>query len=63
MGTLWVPERTAWRPVSSAERVGVHCASGQYETQKAPRRIARLLVFLPNEHLSLLPATVCDMRG
>ena len=27
-GTLWFPDRIACRPVSSAERVGVHCASG-----------------------------------
>ncbi len=25
--TLCVPERIAWRPVSKAERLGVHCAS------------------------------------
>jgi hypothetical protein len=29
IGTVCVPERIAWRPVSSAERVGVHCDSGQ----------------------------------
>ena len=27
-GTLWFPERIACRPVNSAERVGVHWASG-----------------------------------
>ncbi|MDT2005589.1 sulfatase-like hydrolase/transferase [Rhodococcus opacus] len=26
-GTVWVPERIAWRPVSKAERLGVQCAS------------------------------------
>ena|GEM_PF-3133696 len=25
--TVWVPERIAWRPVSKADRLGVHCAS------------------------------------
>ena len=25
--TAWVPERIGWRPVSSADRLGVHCAS------------------------------------
>jgi hypothetical protein len=29
MGTLWVPERMACRPVSRADRVGVHCDSRQ----------------------------------
>jgi hypothetical protein len=29
MGTLCVPDRTEWRPVISAERVCVHCDSGQ----------------------------------
>jgi hypothetical protein len=27
IGTVCVPERCGWRPVSSAERDGVHCAS------------------------------------
>jgi hypothetical protein len=26
-GTVWVPERIGWRPVSMADRVGVHCDS------------------------------------
>jgi hypothetical protein len=29
IGTEWVPEQTAGRPVSNAKRVGVHCDSGQ----------------------------------
>ena len=27
IGTACVPERMAWRPVNSADRLGVHCAS------------------------------------
>ncbi len=27
IGMVWVPERIAWRPVSKADRLGVHCAS------------------------------------
>jgi hypothetical protein len=36
MGTLWVPLRIAWRPVISAERLGVHWGSVLKFCRRAP---------------------------
>jgi hypothetical protein len=36
MGTWWVPERTGGLPVSSADRLGVHCASTWKFSSRSP---------------------------